>query len=798
MHIMKSNPIVLALASANKAEVGKLCRQFVLVLLLVLLYGSTADAQSTVFASRLPLRIDEIRANSRRALVCGLFELSVDLQATYDNPFDPEDVDVSCTFTSPTGRSVHINGFYYQNYTRGQEAGGAEKLTPLGQPGFRVRFSPDQAGIWRYSVKVRDRTGIATGKPGSFTALPSKLPGYVQVSNKAPGIFELRPHAPSAAVSNKPLFLVGENMCWSGNKGTFEFDTWLHDLAVNGGNFIRLWCSNGNTTIESMPEKGQSQSATSGYHGLGAYSLDHAWRIDRILEAARQNGIYTMLCLGTYGDLKTGGYFNEGQWPVNPYNIANGGPCATPEDFWKLPAARKKYQQKLRYFASRYGWDPHLHSWEFWNEAEAPTTWISEMADFLKGSGKFAGVPADPFRHLVSTTYGTDAIWNLPQIDFTMTHSYGTGNVPDIAPVEADDAFAHAKYSRPHFLAEFGIDWRGGDEQYDKAGDGINLHNGLWAGVASGNAGTAMLWYWDSYVAPKKLYSQFTAVRKFTDQVAWTESSWNLLKSDPIMLPNAIETFSDMYLPAAAGWGRSAYTDIDVTPLGIGDHRSMPEFLYGPSKPELRVPLKIHLRYTKDGSIAIRLNMVSDRSRLSISIDGNKVSETDLDASPPKEASLKPGYESTKYFKEYGVYQANFEKSVVVPVSAGDHTVTLDNTSGDWLSLAGITFQGYRSSRSSTLQIYGIHCSDSAVLWVHNTVNTWLNRSMGHLPTEISGGESVLHGLNAGQYQIRWIDTSTGNSLGTARVTALSSGCRIRLPSIKTDIAAILTRIHSR
>ena len=69
-----------------------------------------------------------------------------------------------------------------------------------------------------------------------------------------------------------------------------------------------------------------------------------------------------MLCLGTYGEFTTGGFFNEGQWKNNPYNAANGGPCARPEDFWTDAMARRFYRMRLRYLAARYGaWHTNLH-----------------------------------------------------------------------------------------------------------------------------------------------------------------------------------------------------------------------------------------------------------------------------------------------------------------------------------------------------------------------------------------------------------------------------------------------------
>jgi hypothetical protein len=288
--------------------------------------------------------------------------------------------------------------------------------------------------------------------------------------------------------------------------------------------------SSWNCALEWSREN-QGDWRSGAYHGVGFYSLGNAWKLDTILDIAQQHGISVMLCLGTYGEFNEGGYFNEGQWKANPYNAANGGPCARPEEFWTNPAARELYQRRLRYLAARYGHRVNLQAWEFWNEAKAPASWVAEMARFLKGTGEFAGQAADPYGHLVSTTYGASEVWRIPEIDFTQTHSYGTGNIADHAPVVRRDALEHAAYGKPHLLAEFGIDWRGPDTKYDTDRRGINFHNALWASACSGNAGGAMIWWWDNYVHPGGLVRLLTPLRTFADAVPWTVGQWKPLET---------------------------------------------------------------------------------------------------------------------------------------------------------------------------------------------------------------------------------------------------------------------------
>ncbi len=449
-------------------------------------------------------------------------ELTVDLAATYDNPFNPDEIDVWGLFTSPQGQIMRVNGFLDQPFARRLDAD-TERIDPAGSPIWKVRFAPGLEGKWRCRVLARDRTGEACLPEESFTVVPSKNPGFIRRVQGNPRMF--------AYDNGRPYFAIGENMCWGGKRGSFDYDAWVPALAKAGGNWIRIWMCSWNCALEwSREARGDWRNGQ--YEGVGVYSLGNAWKLDTILDVAQTNGLAVMLCLGTYGEFNTGGYFNEGQWKANPYNATNGGPCLTPADFWTNSTARQFYRQRLRYLTARYASRTCIHSWEFWNEARAPATWVGEMARCLKGTAEFAGHPLDPYGHLVTTTYGTPEIWRLPEVDFSQTHHYGQGDVRDHAPVVHQDALACASFGKPHLMGEFGIDWRTADDKYDPEGRAINLHNGLWASAFSGNAGGAMIWYWDSYVHPHQLYPQFTPLREFADTVPWADAAWEPLTFD--------------------------------------------------------------------------------------------------------------------------------------------------------------------------------------------------------------------------------------------------------------------------
>jgi len=449
----------------------------------------------------------------------GKLELTLDLEASYTNPFDPAQIDVYAVFTSPAQQRVRGYGFLFQPFRRRMQRG-TEEFDAVGPPVWKVRFAPDTVGTWHYQVFARDRTGRATLPPAAIDVTPSASAGFIRRSDRNPRVF--------AYEDGRPFFPVGENMAWAGKRGTLEYAEWLASLKAAGGNWIRIWMASWNCALEWSTQRG-SDWRTGGYSGAGFYSLRNAWKLDTILDLAERYDVKVMVTFGTYGEFNEGGHFNEGQWKANPYLAANGGPCTQPEDFWTNPRVRRLYRQRLRYIMARYAYRTSIHAWEFWNEAKAPAAWVAEMASYLKGTGAFAGQPADPYRHLLTTTVGTPDIWQNPEIDFTQTHRYGRGNLPDHAPLVYDDTQRYRRYGKPHLMSEFGIDFRAPDRRYDPDGKGVNLHNALWASALSGDAGSAMIWWWDNYVHPAHLYTHFAPLRQFVDSIPWTAGAWEPL-----------------------------------------------------------------------------------------------------------------------------------------------------------------------------------------------------------------------------------------------------------------------------
>jgi hypothetical protein len=762
-------------------------RLFVILLVFCLLLA--ADVQSSTLSRQGSLALKVQTLDQKAFPACGLVEFTLDLAATYQNPFDPEQVEVWADLISPDGKILRVNGFLDQPHTRRLE-GGSERITAVGDPVWRVRFASGQPGRWQYRVSARDRSGTVHEPTAAFEIMTSSHPGYLRRSATNPRglVFD----------NGQPYFAVGENVCWGGKRGSFDYDDWLPALAKAGGNWMRIWMCSWNCALEWAKEsRGDWRNGT--YHGVGIYSLDNAWKLDQILDTAASNGISVMLCLGTYGEFNDGGYFGEGQWKANPYNVTNGGPCAKPAEFWTNEQARKLYRQRLRYVAARYGWRANIHSWEFWNEAKPPAPWVAEMAQYLKGTGPWAGKPADSFGHLVTTTYGTPEIWAIPEVDITQSHHYGVGEIPDHAPVIHDDALAHQRYGKPHLMGEFGIDWRSPDNKYDPSGKGINLHNGLWASMMSGNSGGGMLWWWDSYVHPKNLYFHFKPFRKFADQVSWAAGPWNSLAVRSPSEQKAMKEGEGLVLPANSGWGRLSGSEFEIDSKGVKQRRKLPEFLYGPAKPEERVHPVFKVQFDRAGRFVFRVNTVSDRAKIRVTADGQIVNEFSLSAHPPADPAARPEYGSTELNKQWNIHQAQFNKEYGIDLPSGYHQVRLEVTEGDWVSLHNYRLTGFsRVENPAPVNLYGIRCGREAILWCQNAGHHWKSVQEGKVPMSLGRVRLDVADIPPGSYDVEWWDTWQGEVITTDKITSTSAGMTLTTPELAKDLAARIRPTHAR
>jgi len=448
-----------------------------------------------------------------------LFELDCRFWAPYDNPFDPEQVSLSAEVTSPSGARTTVPGFYSRDYApsaRGTEG----DIQPRGCGRWVLRVAPTEAGAYTLVATVASGAKSRSWQAVRFVALPAAGQRFVVAPKKQQRYLE---HP-----DGEPVLLIGHNYCWPPRGGGLKAaEAAFRRMARSGINATRLWlCSWGLRLEGDHPDD---------------YRLADAWRLDRLLRAAREDGLYVQLCLDNFQDLAA-----KANAAHNPYLAANGGPCQRPEQFFSDERARQQYRRRLRYLAARYAAFTSLLSWELFTEVAAATArprdpavlaWARESAARIK--------QLDPYAHPVTISVGLrsgwDELWRLDGIDMIQPHTYIRRPTDQAGPADLDSAAlvlrerdAFKAIAKPVWITEFGfMGTRAFNPLNEADTTGGHLHDSLWAAALGGCAGTPLHWWWDSYVAERDLYYHYRALANFFRRTPLPGKGWTPVRSKP-------------------------------------------------------------------------------------------------------------------------------------------------------------------------------------------------------------------------------------------------------------------------
>ena len=531
---------------------------------LVTLWCVFVNAQPTISDLTFPNSVD----------VFGLFEMSFQL-GKYDNPYDPDVIDVYAEFTAPDGKSLKVNGFYYEGYTF-QQKDDYEVATASRDKGWRVRFTPNQAGKWTFSLFAVDRKGktvlsSSDKYPLSFECRSiNTAQGFIRKANTR---YLKREVMQNGVSKYQAFFPIGPNVAWYDYKGSryypkgiYDYNHYIDELA-GSANYMRIWLSRYQYLSLYGPEFTQMNGKKPTLYFDSSLNQKDAAELDHIIAYAAKNGINVMPCFFTFGDF--GNMHNSSsRWDNNPYNTVLG--LKSPTLFFSDKNAKRIAKNLIRYIVARWGYATNIVCWEFWNEVnnipadDQPETsfhtnivkWHSEMADYIRS--------IDPFEHLVSTSLGTfsekdyigSALYN--NLDIVQYHTYG--NIQKAKSTEQRTWQLFQKFAtyrplypdKPIYCGEFGFGQSTSPKYQDKDPFGFDTHNCLWASFFSGTMGPASFWYWN-YLRDKDLLRIYAPVLFYSKNIpllpdSFTPHTTVSITKKTWTCPNGIETY---YLSSA-------------------------------------------------------------------------------------------------------------------------------------------------------------------------------------------------------------------------------------------------------
>lgn len=476
-------------------------------------------------------------------------EITFRLNAVYNNPFDPDEVDV-CVEFGRSGQTMRtIPAFWYEGQTITRAANGNEVITPNGVQTWMARLALETPGSWSYRVVVNDVRGQGISPWQSVVCVASNRRGFVRIDARDPRFLVLD--------DGTPFRPIGHNISWPRLPGLFDLLDWQAKMAAQGENWGKYWLSQ-HTAFQALEWK-----AGGYWSGLGRYAQPICARIDGALEDARAKGIRIQLTLDSYNAWNEQYYPN---WNDNPYNQARGGMLAAPHEYFTNAAAKALARKRFRYIAARWAYSTSIFCWEFFNEIDilgaggppsgffinnfdSALRWHQEMAVYLRS--------VDPFAHLRSTSFSGQTgqlkypeFWELPEMELVQVHHY-SDNSPASHVALVNQGWIHSK---PVLLSEWGRDsipQPAGQtkvliepEPYIPYGmvaiqdrvtplsvayidpTGQTLHDAIWALAMVGSS--AMSWWWYEWIDPANLYPVFRPLALFLAGEDWAAQTLTL------------------------------------------------------------------------------------------------------------------------------------------------------------------------------------------------------------------------------------------------------------------------------
>ena len=450
------------------------------------------------------------------------FELTVGLNGIEGlNPYDPHKVDLSATFTSPTGATWKVNGFYMEE----------DGVTP-GQGEFRIRFAPNELGAWTYQVAAANVCGTNTSAAGSFACVASDRHGWIRVSDDDAHYFESADDTP----------FIGKGYChpWDGDDEDIFADAERH-----GVNMIHWWMAPWDTMLTVKPA-----NPSDFWREKSSYDTYHQGRaaeLDRVVGNAEKHHVKLVFTIWPHDAIRDFNYHKwrlNGSWALCNKNNSIGLTNKLSEPEWYYNAfselddppknqkffyddVYKEYQNRLyRYIIARWGYSDAIGVWALVSELfgtianssssvnyQNPPPDVTAPGDF-DGRDPFQNMATnqvdgedhgvewltyinnyfktnDPFGHPTTASYGTDEYWDggFPVVDVPQIHTYADlyNWITPALTLKKYHGFLRGHYDKPSFMGEIGtVDWKNFEPDY--------LRVTAWPGLLTGGAITPMMW----------------------------------------------------------------------------------------------------------------------------------------------------------------------------------------------------------------------------------------------------------------------------------------------------------------
>ncbi len=492
--------------------------------------GASNEASARTYRQGSPPKISVLSTNSETVGLYEKFEARLLLQdAAYMNPYNPDEIDIRATFISPSNQTWEIFAFY-DNFNNCDQ--------------WKMRFSPNEIGAWRYVLSATDIDGTGQSEEYTFEAVASPHHGWIKVSPDNPRYL--------MHDDNTSFYGVGPFYPW----GVSNSSSGLADLEASGANMFGYW---------NITYGGEGNIIESMEAGLGRYDQPKCGRIDQILEWSEARGLKMMMSIWPHDLLSHTVWAHL--WHINPYNQV----CNV-IDFYESEVAWKYQEKQYRYLIARWGHSRSLGIWEIVNEINGTDgweagkqaqalAWVQRVHDYLTQN--------DPYRRPTTASMSGGHYWRdgYAVTDLPNVHLYETGwtarypGNPLRSSLWIYGNIAHRfwqDFNKPGILGEAGYYNNYGSFPAPSNEYTALFHNALWVTWASGLAATPFWWdFGTKQIMSSTVMAQMRAFSKIANTIDYAHIP---LSQASITAPGC-DAYAMQADTIAFGWIREIYGD---------------------------------------------------------------------------------------------------------------------------------------------------------------------------------------------------------------------------------------------
>jgi len=441
------------------------------------------------------------------------------------NPYDADAVNLYSVWTSPTGKTQKVFGFYYEEFRVKNDQEWQAVNTKYN---WLLRWSPDELGEWKVEIFLEADEQKWASNEFKFKCKPSSDKGYLVTKAENSRYFYRKE-------DNKPFFGIGHSI------GNGSFDTANPAHCQNHRKMISEQADNGGTLWRL--ELGMNSYLPSGFNATNySEKMPAMWELDRILELSKQKEQY-LIAFRHHVEVQTNNVWDVSCWEKNGYRISLD--LKTRDEYFTSKEALKWHYNELRYMLARWGYNTsfafygysEVEGWlrEWSKEKDVSdlemmddfVIFIKEQQNFIESScGNQRLMPAHTFastttaRQTARMSEKKRALYDVNLYSaFVGWHRYSeskdshiekrpklvemlTGFYPDKPLLQEE-----AGYSLPHLYCATDNDFV----------------NTVWTSLFTGECGTAMHYFWNRGIHHQKMYEIYNAVAKFRNLMSFKD-----------------------------------------------------------------------------------------------------------------------------------------------------------------------------------------------------------------------------------------------------------------------------------